>query len=497
MPKMLSRPFIYGLLVLVWGVPLVLAAELFARFQHNAIMNGIQELERPQWEEFTDREQEIIAQYGEGPLAITQPRSRFHAMSPADRRAYAREWNETAFVCDAEGIIQKAYHADAPAEVVALTQTYAVGDSILPLFPAEDRADAAEQIARTAGEGDMTSKQHAIALPNGEMHQFKILIEPLAPEEARAEGDVAVGVFVRRHIFREPLRAYYPKAREISNQRFSTNALGWRDGPIALPKPAGQYRIVCIGGSTTVEGPTNALTYPNILEQKLQRTFPETDIEVVNCGVYGLDAGGEQDRLSDYLALDPDLILYYSFGNDLAYNAPGWLMGEGLLDTPWRTLKWRLRASRFVASYFNEWLLPPEPVLRAFYETVPLSSVRAIIEAAQEGGITMVLSSVAYPAPAKLSTREQAFMDYQVARFIWEGSVNYDSYVYLADMYNDMLASLAKEADLPFLPAADVLRGGMPYFYDPFHMTLAGIEAKAEVLHDLLVEKVLEKADIE
>jgi len=43
---------------------------------------------------------------------------------------------------------------------------------------------------------------------------------------------------------------------------------------MTVPKPAGVFRIACVGGSTTVEGPHNELTYPNYLERMLGARFP-------------------------------------------------------------------------------------------------------------------------------------------------------------------------------------------------------------------------------
>jgi len=49
----------------------------------------------------------------------------------------------------------------------------------------------------------------------------------------------------------------------------STNRFGFRGKDIALPKPDGVYRIVCVGGSTTVGGWTDDTSYPAFLEVAL------------------------------------------------------------------------------------------------------------------------------------------------------------------------------------------------------------------------------------
>ena len=91
--------------------------------------------------------------------------------------------------------------------------------------------------------------------------------------------------------------------------QIKTNNIGLRDDFVTLPKPGNVFRILCIGGSTTVEGWTNATTYPNLLEKQLQKTFANQYIEVINCGVSGLDSYGELKKVTEYLDLNPDLIL--------------------------------------------------------------------------------------------------------------------------------------------------------------------------------------------
>lgn len=56
-----------------------------------------------------------------------------------------------------------------------------------------------------------------------------------------------------------------------------------------VPKPRDKYRIICIGGSTTFEGSTNNSTYPALLENKLNNYFHCDRIEVLNCGISGLN----------------------------------------------------------------------------------------------------------------------------------------------------------------------------------------------------------------
>ena len=90
-----------------------------------------------------------------------------------------------------------------------------------------------------------------------------------------------------------------------------------RDRETEVPKPKGIVRIVCVGGSTTVEGPHNELTYPNFLERLLREHLRTDTIEVINGGVDALGFPTEMERMPDWMSLEPDLIIHYNIVNDL------------------------------------------------------------------------------------------------------------------------------------------------------------------------------------
>lgn len=114
---------------------------------------------------------------------------------------------------------------------------------------------------------------------------------------------------------------------KIHNQDFQIgmNRYGFRTKDIAVPKPEGTYRIICIGGSTTVEGMTNDTTYPALLEKKLNAYFNSNRIEILNCGVSGIGVRHEWQKMPLYLHMDPDMLLEYNFVNDLFWDLlPRW-----------------------------------------------------------------------------------------------------------------------------------------------------------------------------
>jgi lysophospholipase L1-like esterase len=130
----------------------------------------------------------------------------------------------------------------------------------------------------------------------------------------------AAETFDPRTVFGEDT-AYPPnlfrKSFRFSDQ-WSSNALGFRGKEIEVPKPAGTYRIVCLGGSTTEGiGVSNEDTYPAQLERALAgHDVGGRRIEVVNAGFAGF---GSQDLYyvlrNLVLPLEPDLLVYYEVGN--------------------------------------------------------------------------------------------------------------------------------------------------------------------------------------
>ncbi len=90
-----------------------------------------------------------------------------------------------------------------------------------------------------------------------------------------------------------------------------TNSLGLRDREFAVPKPAGVFRILAVGDSTTLGyGVAIEDTYAKRLERMLNEKKPGR-YEVVNAGVSGYNTHDVFEYLSEYgLALQPDLILY-------------------------------------------------------------------------------------------------------------------------------------------------------------------------------------------
>lgn len=210
---------------------------------------------------------------------------------------------------------------------------------------------------------------------------------------------------------------------------FRINSLGFRGREIAKEKPAGTFRILCLGGSTTFDvgsvGPSQP--WPAIVEAELSRLLPGTPIEVLNLGIPG---GTSTDNLIDLqirgLSLQPDMVIVYQGHNDFRYSilAPTmettppdlypleqptrngierWLQQHSLLYA-----KSRGRITDFTAGVLAKiWSAPQRPVteseraaklaegLAEFKSNIV--SIDAILRAR---GIRLVLPEVMFPDPA-------------------------------------------------------------------------------------------------
>ena len=287
----------------------------------------------------------------------------------------------------------------------------------------------------------------------------------------------------------------YKKHTQRAEHDSQMNNYGFRDDDVQIPKPAGIFRIVCVGASTTEEGPTNEFTYPNLLEKKLNTLLGGKHvenawqrIEVINCGVAGLSSLKEMMRLPDYLALEPDLVLYYNGVNDICHGLfVEWVKGAA----PWRKV---LRKSRFINYYFNRWLLPGKRQIADDLDAFTFKNLHFLFQYFRDHGVDVAVCSFAYPDIERLSRTERDYYDYY-HQLEWGGRyVTFATYCRTVQIYNAKLRALCAELGLYYVPVAEQLEGGTDLFGDICHMKDAGVEEKAEVIfacfRDTLVPEI-------
>ncbi|MEZ6021303.1 MAG: SGNH/GDSL hydrolase family protein [Planctomycetota bacterium] len=159
-----------------------------------------------------------------------------------------------------------------------------------------------------------------------------------------------------------------------SFRRTTTNSAGYRGPLVAKPKPAGTFRVLCLGGSST-HGTTptdDAHTWPARLQEHLRTDTGNGAIEVLNFGVFGYSTFESLINLElRGVDFEPDLVLVYHTINDMrcALYKPGgpvqpdackwraiWpvLMpspGESLLEKSLVYCAWRKRFTSYLSRF--------------------------------------------------------------------------------------------------------------------------------------------------
>ncbi|MBI3892680.1 MAG: SGNH/GDSL hydrolase family protein, partial [Candidatus Wallbacteria bacterium] len=115
--------------------------------------------------------------------------------------------------------------------------------------------------------------------------------------------------------------------RYVDSQGYeeTINSRGFRGPEVAVPKPAGVFRIACLGASTTIGTyqRRDRDTYPAVLERLLREARPGARVEVVNAGIAGAaSAQNATNFLARVVPLEPDGIVLYDNYNDLKWATP-------------------------------------------------------------------------------------------------------------------------------------------------------------------------------
>ena len=419
-------------------------------------------------------------------------REGFGTLGEEGRNRLAADRGELILLCDGKGRVLSAYAPPEPKEIAELGGVAVRTESIIGMLPPREGRDALDAIADVWARACAQTREYVLSLPVSGESCFEFHFAPLAESAGLAEP---TAVFVRRSHYQNMWRAYRAHVYrrdlyyEFLHSEFWTNSLGFRDEEVCLPKPPGVYRIVCIGGSTTVEGPRNDLTYPNLLEQRLRRLLDTERIEVINCGVDAVTSFVELDRLPDYLALQPDLIIHYNFVNDVL----GVYMEAMAAAEPRAALLKHTRSvlgrSLVARRHFRHWLMPARAHFAAVIRGSMIARLKCMQRQAEAAGVSMAICSFAYPDLPNLLPLEKAFLQ-STFQFLETVHDDVEGYATVVDVYNELVRDLCKAEGIRYIPVAEELKGGMDYFADVCHMHVAGIERKADIVFDHLKDYV-------
>ncbi len=495
---------VFGItVILLWAIAAALGLELLARWEYRIIERAaLRTPAHPNWnpppgavETPPDANTGALPASPVLPEAEDHPGTRFAAMNEDDRILYAQLREETIAVYRPDGRAESTYGREDTMPALgfdlrdvrdkALNELLVEPNTpVLPVLESVIRdARPAAVIALIPLQGTTPRAVEASLYPLGDRgHERAVCVfrdithMPLAERTARSKFPD------EDPVWKVPWQEYR-KNLTAGGVRF-TNNVGFRDDDVTLPKPADVFRIVCIGGSTTLEGGSIETTYPNLVERALRARFHTNAIEVINCGVGGIGSLGECRRTPDYIRLEPDLAVHYNFVNDLCHNFfPLWEE---------QASKWQriLRRSMFVNLHANDRLLPSSQRIEEQYGLLTFRNMRRMRDAFARRGIETLFCSFAFPDYPNLTREERRFFE-SVLRKDWQGRyVSLKNYVRLTELYNERLRVFCAETGSRYVPVAENLKGGANYFTDICHMTPAGIRRKAEIIADYLADHI-------
>ncbi len=387
-----------------------------------------------------------------------------------------------------DGAVTGLRYADTPEDIRALGGALAAAPHLQTLLREEQLRDL---LGGRLVMGRRTA-EYMISAGGGPARCYETTLYEHPADPARR------AVLVRRSRYSECLWSYRPHvyrrdwySDDFKRSEFWTNALGWRDREITLPKPPGVFRIVLIGGSTAVEGPHNDLTCAKYLERRFAAEFGDGRVEVVNAGVDALTTYGSLARIDDYLALDPDMVVHYNFINDAASVVTAASEDDFPADAPGTRVR-RFLAGSLLARLAAPGLFHPgEGALARQTDRLVLGNLRGMADRCAKAGVRFAVATFARPDPGRLSARERAWLNTQFM-FFGLARVSYRQYAALTDLHNRLLKDWAARHGVVCVPVAEEFGGDRALFADTCHMRLDGIQRKAEIFFTHLAPLVPE-----
>lgn len=259
-----------------------------------------------------------------------------------------------------------------------------------------------------------------------------------------------------------PLRFYKPNLKNAGPAGdITTNSLGLRDRERSVPKPAGTFRVLCIGGSTTEMGRDFDSTYPALLEKQLAGRYPGKNIEVINAGCSGAMTLDHFARMPLYLRLEPDLVIGYLGVNDLIFGTGRWQ-----LFGPWLATAKNSALARLLFQGGESFF---EKRLETLHKENALANMRLLGALFRERGIPVVFCSIASPRPARLSPDQINYLDHDLYTQWKQDSLTFANYARHVEGHNQLVRSLCAGEQFYFADTGKNIDGGLDIFKDVCH----------------------------
>ncbi|MHA7129407.1 SGNH/GDSL hydrolase family protein [Algoriphagus namhaensis] len=297
---------------------------------------------------------------------------------------------------------------------------------------------------------------------------------------------------------------------------YSTNNLGYRGDSLILDKPADEFRIFLVGGSTTENlFIDDRFGLERSLQEKLQDSLPQKTIKVYNAGKSG-------DATPDHLAmlvhriqhLNPDLVVLFPGINDLNRLVAGYdylhfpIPAERVESPLAQSIKFFLSNFQIVRRIIN--LKPSEETnarttiaLKTNYldkvrevQELPLASevpsydasiyernVLSFLGALQANGVQSMLMTQTHT----WDTQDEFLVTNHWMTGIGEQRFEPNQLASKLNELNDILERIANETGTPILDLEARIPKTKDYFYDDCHFNKGGINFASELMREFIL----------
>lgn len=411
-----------------------------------------------------------VAQKDEAPEAADARRTRFLTLNEDDRIRFAICNGETVLRFARDGSLLNVYGDWYKRRKILADDRsfFTVRDLRSALKKAAPRGKAVHETVSVSLNRSTARPVDFFFLPaaqSGEIYvfakleyEFLLVRSASIPAESRWEID--------------GLRYKREQSMKTEGILCETNRYGFRAPNPVVPKPAGVFRVLCIGGSATFEGYDNKHTYPAFLEEHLRNLFPGRQIEVLNCGIEGIRTSSQFLLLPDYMELEPDLIVAcegtVDAGNEIQQECRGY-----------KQAPWLFRFFALEDSSVQRMLWPPEQVLRTWLREATIVDLECLNRALAKRGIRLALASNMYPACDNLPPMASQYYD-------WKSGYTARLYGRIVELQNDEIKQFCERNGLAYIPLAENMTNSIDYLYDLCHMNWPGSNAKAFIIAQAL-----------
>lgn len=267
---------------------------------------------------------------------------------------------------------------------------------------------------------------------------------------------------------------------------------------VEIPKPPGMFRILCLGGSTT-EGSEKG-SYPQYLEQLLEKKYPDKTIQVVNGGHFFYNT---EHAIIEYLFLlkdiEPDLIIFFEAVNDLMtsftmplFSSSPFRKDYGHFVGVLGNIIYPRTFEKFLAGFFYADLLRPRLQPSAFSDFKSQHSFRrnleTLIEITQCEDVPLILSNQAHCHTEGNGAHEKS-LGWRIL-FLVDNNHYADekSWYDGMELFNGISKETAEKNSIPFVDQTNALNGRKQLFTDPYHLTREGERLRAQLFLNRIVE---------